>query len=418
MKENNKDNFPGDVEPRKINAVICSHAHVDHSGALPYLYISSRPNCYMTATTRMLVKYLLDDMLNISGPTLPFEEIELRNLMKTVQVVNEFGKSVKIPGATGCSFTFHDAGHIPGSIMTVITMGGKNILYTGDLNTIDTRLQWAAKTNRFPLLDAVITESTYSQVTHPPRQETEQRFVTAVKDVLDRGGQVLIPAFGVARSQEILAVLQTIGSFHNKKIIIDGMARDISEDLLKHSDTLRTVYSMNRVTMVKTKKTREDRLKALETGDIIIAPSGMLKGGTARYYVENMIDDPDNAVFLVSYQVKGTPGQVLLDEHRYETEMDDDRGSSFNRGKNDTAKQKVEIKVKAQVERFDFSSHCDGPELLKFLKGLKFNPDTHDPKIYCVHGDPDSCDFLAKAIGEQIKGVAPVVPKFGEEFTI
>ncbi|HME55877.1 MAG TPA: MBL fold metallo-hydrolase [Candidatus Lokiarchaeia archaeon] len=415
MKENIRDNFPGEVEPKNIKAVVCSHAHVDHSGMLPYLYISARPNCYMTSTTRMFVKYLLDDMLNLSGQTLPFEEVELHNLMKTIQAVKDFSKPIPVPGTKDCSLMFHDAGHIPGSVMAVVMMDGKRVLYTGDLNTIDTRLQWAAKAGKIPPLDAVITESTYASVVHPPRLETEQRFIEAIKETLDRGGQVLIPAFGVARSQEILCVLQTYG-LQNKKIVLDGMARDISDDLLKHSGDLRMAYSLNRVSMVKTTKTRADRQKALETGDIIIAPSGMLKGGTARYYAENLIGDERNSVFLVSYQIKGTPGQLLLDDHRFFEEERDRNGRGS--GKNARTTSPAEIPVKARVERFEFSSHSDGPALLHFLKELKFNPDNPDPKIFCVHGDADNCDYLATSINEQIEGVSGIAPKMNESFAI
>ena len=253
-------------------------------------------------------------------------------------------------------------------------------------------------------------------MTHPPRLETEQRFIEAIKDTIDDGGQVLIPAFGVARSQEILCVLQTYG-LQNKKIVLDGMARDISEDLVKHQGDLRMVYSLNRVSMVKTSKTRADRQKALETADIIIAPSGMLKGGTARYYAENLIGGEKNAVFLVSYQIKGTPGQLLLDDHRFFAEERDARNSraSGNVARNGPL---PELPVRARVERFDFSSHSDGPELVKFLKELKFNPTNPDPKIFCIHGDQDNCECLAKAINEQIEGVTGVVPRMNDEFPL
>jgi putative mRNA 3-end processing factor len=415
MKDNNKDNFPANVEPRMIKAVICSHAHIDHSGALPYLYISARPNCYMTPATRMLTKYLLDDMLKISRQNLPFEDIELNNLMKAIQSIKDFKTRIPVPGTKDCSFTFHDAGHIPGSVMTVVSMDGKNVLYTGDLNTIDTRIQWAAKTTDFPALDAVVIESTYAKTVHPARLDMEQKFVQTIKDVLNKGGQVLIPAFGVARSQEILGILQAYG-FPHKKVIIDGMARDISSNLLKFQTDLRSVYSLDKVTMVKTTKTRADRQKAMETGDIIIAPSGMLKGGTARYYAENFLENEKNAVFLVSFQVPGTPGRVLLDEHRYEINPEEESYELRSPGGPETGK-KVEVPVRARIEHFPFSSHSDGPELMKFLKNLPFNKNG-DPKVFCIHGDPDNCEFLAASITEQIKGVTAVVPKMEEEFTI
>ncbi|MBN2150633.1 MAG: MBL fold metallo-hydrolase, partial [Candidatus Lokiarchaeota archaeon] len=388
MRDDGKNNFPGDVEPRKVRAVICSHAHIDHSGALPYFYISARPNCYMTATTRMLVKYLMEDMLHISGDNLPFEDVELKSLLKYIQVVNDYKAPVKVPGTEGCHFAFHDAGHIPGSVMTVVSMDGKNVLYTGDMNTIDTRIQWAAKLARLPPIDAVIIESTYAKTVHPPRLETEQSFVEAIKEVLDGGGQVLVPAFGVARSQEILSILQVHG-LQRWKIVIDGMARSISTDLLKHQGDLRSVYSLDKVTMVKTNRARSDRMRAMEEGDIVIAPSGMLKGGTARYYAENFIENPKNAVFLVSFQVPGTPGRVLLEEKRYELDPDEEE-YQLRAPPGAEKGAKVEIPVKARVEHFPFSSHSDGPALLAFLKSLPYNKDGSEPKVFCVHGDAEN----------------------------
>lgn len=415
MKDDAKDNFPGDVEPRRIKAVVCSHAHIDHSGALPYLYISARPNCYMSSATRMFIKYLLEDMLHISGEKLPFEDIELKNLMKATQVVNDYTTAINVPG-TKASLKFYDAGHIPGSVMVVVSIDGKNVLYTGDMNAIDTRIQWAAKSGGFPPLDAVIIESTYAKTVHPPRIETEQKFIQVIKEVLDGGGQVLIPAFGVARSQEILSILQQYG-LQKKKIVLDGMARGISIDLLKYQGDLRSVYSIDKVTMVKTSRTRFEREKAMETGDIIIAPSGMLKGGTARYYAENFLENPKNGVILVSFQVPGTPGRVLLEEHRYELNPDEE--SYQTRAPPGAAKgAKVEIPVKARVEHFPFSSHSDGPTLLSFIKGLPFKTNGSEPKVFCIHGDSDNCDHLAEIVTEHVKGVTAVVPKMGDEFTI
>ena len=410
MKKDNR--LPIDVEPRKIKAVAASHAHVDHTGALPYLYISSTPRCFMTKPTRTISKVLLDDMLRISGPTLPFEKPELRNFLKHIHILKHFNKPVDVPHMPSTRVTIFDAGHIPGSAMFLLNVEGKNILYTGDMNTLDTRLLWGARTNGIPELDALIIESTYAAKNHPPRLETEKHLVTSIKDVLKKKGKVLIPAFGVARSQEVLSILQTYG-FNNRNIVVDGMAREVSRLLLRNSDYLRTVYSLDRVKLVKQVRSRSDRRLALQNGEIIVAPSGMLKGGTVRYYARNIIDKDENGVFLVSYQVEGTPGRTLLEEQKYFLDKMDEL-----RSRRDRFTKGAELDVRAEVAQFDLSSHSDGPELLKFVQSLKFKDSDADPRVFCVHGDRDNCDFLAKIINENIEGIDAIAPDAGEEFTI
>ncbi|MBD3188506.1 MBL fold metallo-hydrolase, partial [Candidatus Bathyarchaeota archaeon] len=158
MKEGS--NLPIDVIPKDINAIILSHAHVDHSGALPYLYISGKTPCFMTKASKELIKVLLHDTLRISGPNLPYEEVEIRKLLKYIQLLSFGDRKVNFK-SNNFSFKLLDAGHIPGSAMVLVTMDGKNILYTGDFNTRDTRLLWGANNKDIPKLDGVIIESTY-----------------------------------------------------------------------------------------------------------------------------------------------------------------------------------------------------------------------------------------------------------------
>ncbi|MHA1682518.1 MAG: MBL fold metallo-hydrolase [Promethearchaeota archaeon] len=409
MKENSR--LPIDVVPRDLDAVILSHAHVDHSGALPYLYISSKVPCFMTKASKELVKVLLNDTLRISGPNLPYEDIEIRKLIKFIQLLSFGDREVSFK-SNAFSFKLLDAGHIPGSAMVILKMGGKNILYTGDINTRDTRLLWGANNKDIPKLDAVIVESTYASVTHPPRLTVEQEFIAAVKNVLGMKGKVLIPAFGVARSQEIIAILQSYGISQKYKIVVDGMAREISRVLLKDPNSLRTPYSLDRLNLIKRQKSTMERRAALRNADIIIAPSGMLKGGTVRYYAPNIIDNEKNGVFLVSYQVEGTPGRVLLEEGIYE----DFDYSEMN--ESDDLPNKRTITARSIVEKYDFSSHSDGNDLLAFLNSLQYNNDGKEVPILCVHGDRNNCSYLAKKVNEQLKGVQAIAPEIDETFSI
>ncbi len=411
MKDDDKTKLPLDVEPRRIKAVAVSHAHVDHTGGLPYLYISAKPPCYMTKATRTIVKVLLDDMLNISADRLPFEKEEMDNFLRAIQVVKAYNEPHLVPGMD-CSLTFLDAGHIPGSAMVLVSIDGKTVLYTGDINTRDTRLLWGAKTSGIPPIDALIIESTYATRTHPNRLDTEREFVSSIKQVLDAGGKVLIPAFGVARSQEILSVLQTYG-FMDRNVVVDGMAREISALLLRNPDFLRSGYSLDKITMIKRERSQSDRRKALSSADIIIAPSGMMKGGTVRFYAPPMLVNRKNGVFLVSYQVEGTPGRILLDERKYE--LDEEREMAAINA-NETAGPSNQVDVQARVAQFDFSSHSDGNDLLQFVKALQFKNGKKD--VFCIHGDLENCEFLARSINEQVPGASATAPKRGDTVTI
>ncbi|MHA1371073.1 MAG: MBL fold metallo-hydrolase [Promethearchaeota archaeon] len=406
-----KDNLPLDVEPKNISGAILSHAHVDHSAALPSFYISASPNCFMTYPTRDLARVLLKDTLRISGQWLPYEMLEVNKFLKSAKTIDY----QKIVRTKSFSFQFIDAGHIPGSAMILLSINNKKILYTGDLNTRDTRLLWSAKTDNIPPLDSVIIESTYAKVKHPPRLEVEQEFITAIKHILARKGKVLIPAFGVARSQEVLSILQSYG-LTNLNIVIDGMVREISRLLLKYPDYLRTVFSLENVKFIKKSGAQFSRSTSFEKADIIIAPSGMMRGGPVRYYAPKILEDERNGLFLVSYQVEGTPGQILLDEKKYflddghiESEAEDIASALGN-----------SIEVNAEVKQFDFSSHCDGDDLVHFLENLKFSDDNNETKIFCIHGDKDNCEHLANRLNESdvCNGATAIAPKLGEEFSI
>ncbi|MFX0101591.1 MAG: MBL fold metallo-hydrolase [Candidatus Hodarchaeota archaeon] len=403
-----KQILPGDIIPRDLNAIVVSHAHVDHTGALPYAYISGKPPCFMMKPTRAIISILLEDSLKISEHLLPFEMVEVKKLYKSTQLIN-YNQRVNFKSF---SFKLLDAGHIPGSALVLLNIGGKNIMYTGDLNTRDTRLLWGSKPKDIPPLDALIIESTYASTTHPPRIEVEKEFIGAVKSVLSGGGKVLIPAFGLARSQEVLSILQTYG-LTKYNITIDGMARSISRILVKYPDSLRAAYSIDNIHMIHRRRSREDRKKALMQSDIIIAPSGMLKGGTVRYYAPHILQDEKNGLFLVSYQVEGTPGRILLEEGNYYADDAVDERSEAE----DIA-PRISIDVNAKVGKYDFSSHCDGNDLINFVKSLEFNEDNPNAQVFCVHGDRGNCEYLANLINEEVRGVQGIAPNREEQFSI
>jgi len=284
-------------------------------------------------------------------------------------------------------FQLLNAGHIPGGAQILIEAEGKRVLYTGDFNIIDTRLLEGAKME-YGDLDTVIIESTYADEDHTERLELEKRFVDEVTDVVEKGGTVLVPAFGVGRSQEIACVL-TAHHFEYP-VTMDGMAREVSRIVMNYKEFLRDpklfTDAMHSADWVEGWR---DRRKAIKTPGVIISPAGMLKGGPAVFYTSKIGKKSNNAIFLVSYQIPGTPGRELME-----------KGVCLIDGKM--------RKVKARVQHFDFSSHCGASQLKEAVKKLKGKP-----KIYVVHGAEGNCELFAKWIKNEL-GLEATAPKAGD----
>jgi len=198
----NEPGFPMHIPPKDVDAIILSHSHLDHSGAIPIFYIQGKRPMYANKVTTELSQLLISDFIHLSSYYLPFEYLELKSMMQNSKHV-DFNTEQKVGDM---AFQFKNAGHIPGSAQTLIEAEGKRILFTGDFNLTDTRLLEGAKMD-YGDLDAVIIESTYANEDHTARQELERRFVDACTEVVEKGGIVLVPAFGVGRAQEIACVL-------------------------------------------------------------------------------------------------------------------------------------------------------------------------------------------------------------------
>jgi putative mRNA 3-end processing factor len=384
---NHRPGFPMHVPPKDVAAIILTHSHLDHSGAIPIFFVGGKKLLYANRLTTELNQVLISDFIHLSSYYLPFEYLELKSMMMNSKHL-DFNAKETIGDIT---FQFLNAGHIPGSTQILIEAEGKRILYTGDYNIEGTRLLEGAKMN-YGDLDAVITESTYANEDHTERQELERRFVGEVTDVVERGGIVLVPAFGVGRSQEIASVL-TAHHFEYP-ITLDGMAREASRIIMNYKEFLKDPKTfMMTMHSVDWAEGWRDRRRATKTPGVIVSPAGMLKGGPAVFYTSKIGKKANNAIFLVSYQIPNTPGRELLD-----------RGICLIDGKL--------RKVKARVAHFDFSSHCGASQLKEAVRRLGGKP-----KVYTVHGAEGNCDLLAKWVKTEL-GLEATAPKTGDTFTV
>jgi len=379
--------FPMHIPPKEVDAIVATHAHLDHSGAIPMFHIRGRTPVYGTQLTFELARLLISDFIHLTGYYLPFEYLDLQNMMDC-SVSIEYRETRDVGGV---KLELLDSGHLPGGAQALLHIEGKNILYTSDFNTTKTRLLNEADLS-YGEIDAVIIESTYADEDHGDRVELEKSFIKRVVEVVDRGGTALVPAFGVGRSQEILCIL---ASYHFEyPVTIDGMTMEANEILMRYSRYLRDPkLFMGAIHMANWVHGWKDRRKVAKKPGVIIAPAGMLKGGSAVFYMQKLAKKKDNAVLLVSYQVPGTPGRELLEKRKFIL-----GGKSRD--------------VEAEVEHFNFSSHAGRQQLHETVKKLKGNP-----TVFVIHGAENNCQLLAKWIEDET-GLKAVVPRVGESFKI
>ena len=379
--------YPLHVKPRDIDSVIITHAHLDHSGCVPSLFVSGNCNVYATAPTFDLSKLLIQDMIKIEKNSHSFGVPEIENMMQKSKII---GFNEKITRGNA-SFELRSSGHVVGGSTVLVESNNKKLFYTGDINLRGSRLLPPADLD-IGEMDMVITESTYSQENQIPRKDSEKGLIDFANEVMDRKGTLFIPSFSVERSQEVASVLISSGFKH--KIIMDGMALKVNEVLLRYPEYLRNpeIFKdvIDRVVAVND---HQERKRILTEPCVVISPAGMLVGGNAVYYLQQLAFDNKNGIALVSYQGEGTPGKKLLDTGKVET-----RGKDLN--------------VKAEVKQFQFSGHADRDSLFEMIKNLKGNP-----KIMTVHGDNESCTRFAEEIKERF-GFDAHAAKLDEKITI
>ena len=372
--------YPLHVRPKDLDAIVITHAHLDHSGCVPSMFVSGSTDVYATPPTLDLSELLITDMLKIEKNAHQFDMPELANMMKNAKGTGFRQKVTK----GGASFELRESGHVIGGSTVIVESEGRRLFYTGDIKTNGSRMLREADLD-IGEIDMLITESTYSQTVQKPRAESERELVEFANEVMDRKGILFIPSFSVERSQEIACVLQNANFKH--KIIMDGMALKVNEIIFRHPEYLRSpeifAKAINGAVAVRD---HAQRMRSLRSDGrngkraepcVVISPAGMLVGGNAVYYLQELAFDRKNGIALVSYQGDGTPGRKLLDTGKVEA-----------RGK--------DIDVTAEVRQFEFSGHADRDELFAMLKKIR-----GDPKVLAVHGDSENCETFAREIHDE-----------------
>ena len=379
--------YPLHVKPKEVDATIITHAHLDHSGCVPALFNGGNTSVYCTPPTLDLSMLLIEDMLKIEKNKHSFHYGHANSMHKNSKEIR-FKEPVKVGNTT---FELRSSGHVIGGSTVLVETNNKRLFYTGDINPNGSRMLPKADLD-IGDIDMLITESTYSQTEQMPRKESENGLIEFANEVMDRKGVLFVPSFSVERSQEIACVLKNANFKY--PVVMDGMALKVNDIMLRYPEYLKDMRIfadvINDAVLIRS---HDDRKRAISEPCVVISPAGMLVGGNAVFYIQQLASNDKNGIAMVSYQGEGTPGKKLLETGKVST-----------RGK--------DIKVKATVKQFQFSGHGDRTALFDMIKNIKGNP-----KVLTVHGDENSCTKFAEEIQEKF-GLDAHAPKLGEEITI
>ena len=385
-----------------IDAVVLTHAHLDHSALLPLLYKYGYDGpVYTTEPTRDLMGLLQLDYLDVAakeGRTPPYESAQVRETIKHT-IPLEFGDVTDI--APDVKITFHNAGHILGSAVTHFHIGDGlyNVAFSGDIHYEDTRL-FNGAVNDFPRVETLVLESTYGGRNdyQTDQADSERALKRVINETYEDGGKIVIPAFAVGRSQEIMLVLEEAmreGDIPSMPVHLDGMIweataihttypeylRDDLRDRIFHEDANPFLAEeFNHI------DGGEDERQDVADDDqcIVLSTSGMVEGGPIMSWLRHIGPDPDSKLVFVGYQAQGTLGR------RIQNGWDEIPVSGWGTGgRGDT------LSLEMGVETVDgFSGHADRQGLENFVKTMNPRPE----KVLCVHGDERSVQDLSSAL--------------------
>ena len=418
------------IPPDSIDAVLLTHAHLDHCGLLPKLVREGFDgHVYCTAATSEIAKIILMDSANIQqedaefkrkrhqreGRRGPYPEVPLyttddaKDCFRLLSPIY-YGEPVQI--GDGVTATFHDAGHVLGSSMIKVTVSQdgekRTLLFSGDVG------RWNKPILRDPTLfdqaDYVLVESTYGDRLHESQETISDELARVISSTVEAAGNILIPSFALERSQEVLYYLNELlikDRIPHLVVFVDSpMALSVTEVFQHHTELFdkemlalirqgKSPFDFPGLTMVRT----VDQSKAINYiagSAMIIAGSGMCTGGRIKYHLVRNISRPESTILFVGYQAMGTLGREIVGGDKEVRILG----------------QKYPVRAKvAQIH--GFSAHADRDELFRWLSALQ-RPPRH---LFIVHGEPEAAlrfaDFLRERTGWEIS-----VPGYRDEIIL
>lgn len=390
------------IPPKTPDAIINSHAHLDHTGFVPAFV--KRYDCpvYATPPTQDISELLFMDSIKISKEADEEPPYDVEDVMAVRRRAIDLYYNVPIE-MQDARIVLYRAGHILGSAMIKLELAGISILYTGDFSMRNTRTLQMADFN-VGKIDVLVIESTYGSPSdkHPSHKRIGREFANAVDRTTKRGGKVIIPVFAVGRAQQVMLMLEDYmrsNYIDQVNIFVDGLVRRVNRvyelywEWLKPEIQKRIRYTHSSPLESEIFHVVGDRDEPIEYDGpcIIITTSGMVEGGPVLHYLKELGNDPSNLICLTGYQAPKTRGRALLDGSR---EL--------------TVHNNTKIDISAEVLTFEFSAHADRSNIHRFVSML--NGVRH---VLCVHGEEAKTIALANSI-KKLKKVDAYAPKIGE----
>jgi len=420
---------PFEVPPNSIDAVLLTHAHLDHCGLLPKLVKEGfKGKIYGTSATGEIAQIILFDSAKIQEEDAEYKlkrhkkegrkgPFPVKPLYTTedVEVCCPLFSPVKykqpIQIADGLEATFFDAGHVLGSSIIQIKVNAnsqeRTILFSGDMGRPDRPIVQNAAS--FEQADYVLIESTYGDRVHEAQEDTKKKIADVINSTRP-GGNIVIPSFALERSQELLYYINELmleNTIPRFKVFLDSpMASRITkvfqnhrelfdEEMTEHVRHNESPFKFPELTMTGTSD-ESKRINHIEETCIIIAGSGMCTGGRIKHHLVNNISNPINTIMFVGYQAEGTLGRLIIN------------------GKKEIRIHGQNHQVKARITRVNgFSAHADRNELFNWLSKLKEPP----RKVFVVHGETKSAQAFGDFIREKTDWQV-VVPAYQDEIVL
>ncbi|MDI6905152.1 MAG: beta-CASP ribonuclease aCPSF1 [Candidatus Bathyarchaeia archaeon] len=401
-----------------LDAVVISHAHLDHCGLVPFLYKYGYDGpVYCSAPTSNLMTLLQLDYLDVASKQGIIPLYDQKDVRECVLHTIPLRYGVVTDIAPDMRLTLHNAGHILGSSILHLHIGEglHNVVYTGDYKYARTMLLEAAVTE-FPRVETVITESTYGSPNDimPSRVEAEELLTAVINETLGQKGKVLIPVPAVGRAQEIMLVIDGYmrrGLMKEAPVFIEGMISEATAIHTAYPEYLgREVrnsilhdginpFQSDYFTIVEHPSVRQDIIDGEPC--IIMATSGMLEGGPVIEYFKSLAGDERNTIIFVSYQIDGTLGR-RVQKGLADVTMINSEGKM------------VVVKVKSRVESIEgFSGHSDRRQIINYITRLKPKPE----RVVVCHGERAKSLSIANFIQRKC-GIQAVVPAIMETFRL
>ena len=378
LKIHASENYPLQP-PSKPDFVVASHAHLDHTGFLPALFKHHTPRLICTPPTLAMGEIIVRDSekLMAARGEFPYRNAHIKRMLQHTTLLS-YKKRHEIGDA---SVTLYQAGHIPGAAIVDVDAGEGRIVYSGDFKGEETKTTFATEPPPKGAA-ALLIEGTYADRDHPPRRDLEMELGRQVEETLEQGGTVLLPAFAIGRTQELMRIVRSVD--RGVDIWVDGMGWKVSETLSHYSGYMKD-FKKFRTDMQSCTPIlhRKDREKALRRPGVIIATAGMLQGGPALSYLLRL--GPKSRTIFTGYCVPETNGYNLINFGFVEYDG-------------------VKIKPKTPYSYLDFSAHAGRSELFDLCRKVAAE------KVFCIHSD--RCVEFAEEL--KLEGFDAYAPVLGE----